>query len=226
MSATGKSTVSRPVREKLIRKGYTFCSDSDCEILLPLYEELGTEMFGTLDAEFALVLYDAASGSYIAARDPIGIRPLFYGYDRKGNILFASEAKNLTGLTESICPFPPGHYYKDGKFICYRDITETTEIHADSLDVLCRNIREKLMAGVKKRLDSDAPMGFLLSGGLDSSLVCAIAASRAGQTHPHLRHRHGKGCHRPEICQGNSRLYRKPSYGNSDDQRAGYKGSP
>ena len=81
-------------------------------------------MFGTLDAEFALVLYDAASGSYIAARDPIGIRPLFYGYDRKGNILFASEAKNLTGLTESICPFPPGHYYKDGKFICYRDITE------------------------------------------------------------------------------------------------------
>ena len=167
----------RPVREKLIQKGYTFCSDSDCEILLPLYEELGTEMFGTLDAEFALVLYDAASGSYIAARDPIGIRPLFYGYDRKGNILFASEAKNLTGLTESICPFPPGHYYKDGKFICYRDITETTEIHADSLDVLCRNIREKLMAGVKKRLDSDAPMGFLLSGGLDSSLVCAIAAS-------------------------------------------------
>ena len=176
MSATGKSTVSA-LSEKTDRKGYTFCSDSDCEILLPLYEELGTEMFGTLDAEFALVLYDAASDSYIAARDPIGIRPLFYGYDRKGNILFASEAKNLTGLTESICPFPPGHYYKDGKFICYRDITETTEIHADSLDVLCRNIREKLMAGVKKRLDSDAPMGFLLSGGLDSSLVCAIAAS-------------------------------------------------
>src|SRR5699024_3593535 len=73
--------------------------------------------------------------------------------------------------------FPPGHYYKDGKFICYRDITAVDKVHSDDLDVLCGNIRDKLIAGVKKRLDSDAPMGFLLSGGLDSSLVCAIAAS-------------------------------------------------
>ena len=71
---------------------------------MPLYEELGTEMFSHLDAEFALVLYDAARNSWIAARDPIGIRPLFYGYDREGAILFASEAKNLEGLTdESRC---------------------------------------------------------------------------------------------------------------------------
>ena len=168
----------RPVKEALIRKGYAFASDSDCEILLPLYEELGTEMFSHLDAEFALVLYDAARNSWIAARDPIGIRPLFYGYDREGAILFASEAKNLEGLTDEIRPFPPGHYYKDGQFICYRDITKVEKVCQDDLEEICRKIHDKLVKGVEKRLDADAPMGFLLSGGLDSSLVCAIAASR------------------------------------------------
>lgn len=167
----------RPMKEKLIRDGYRFKSDSDCEILLPLYEELGVNMFSVLDAEFALVLYDASTRSYIAARDPIGIRPLFYGYDQRGAILFASEPKNLEGLVEKIYPFPPGHYYKDGAFVCYRDITRVDAFHSQDLETICSNIREKLIAGVKKRLDSDAPMGFLLSGGLDSSLVCAIAAS-------------------------------------------------
>lgn len=166
----------RPLKEKLIQKGYTFSSGSDCEILLPLYEEYGLEMFSMLDAEFALALYDASEKTWIAARDPIGIRPLFYGYDQEDAILFASEAKNLVGLVKEIFPFPPGHYYKDGKFVCYRDITEVKEIHNEDLDTICREIRQKLTEGVKKRLDSDAPMGFLLSGGLDSSLVCAIAA--------------------------------------------------
>lgn len=164
----------RPVKDALMKKGYTFESDSDCEILLPLYEEMGTDMFASLDAEFALVIYDAASESFIAARDPIGIRPLFYGYDEDGSILFASEAKNLTGLVSEIFPFPPGHYYKDGAFICYRDITEVSEICHDDLDTICGNIRSRLIAGVQKRLDSDAPMGFLLSGGLDSSLVLSL----------------------------------------------------
>ena len=167
----------RPVKEELIQKGYTFTSGSDCEILLPLYEEMGTGMFERLDAEFALVIYDASSQSWIAARDPVGIRPLFYGYDREGSILFASEAKNLEGLVDDIHPFPPGHYYKDGKFFCYRDITKVGTVCRDSLDTVCADIHDKLIAGVRKRLDSDAPMGFLLSGGLDSSLVCAIAAS-------------------------------------------------
>ena len=171
----------RPVKDELIRKGYTFASDSDCEILLPLYEEMGTDMFARLDAEFALVLYDARAKSWIAARDPIGIRPLFYGYDRDSNILFASEAKNLEGLVDEIFPFPPGHYYKDGEFICYRDITAVPEVCHDDLDTICRNIHDRLIAGVKKRLDSDAPMGFLLSGGLDSSLVCSIAAKKIGK---------------------------------------------
>ena len=102
------------IKQVLQRKGYTFRSESDCEILLPLYKEYGTAMFRMLDAEFALILYDAEEQEFVAARDPIGIRPLYYGYDEKGSIVFASEAKNLVGICGKIMPFPPGHYYKDG----------------------------------------------------------------------------------------------------------------
>lgn len=163
------------LRDGLKKKGYSFQSGSDCEILLPLYQEYGVEMFRMLDAEFAMILYDAKSGGFIAARDPIGIRPLYYGYDGRGAVTFASEPKNLVGLCEHILPFPPGHYYKDGKFVCYRDITEVKAVCRDDLDTICANIREKLISGIKKRLVSDAKVGFLLSGGLDSSLVCAVA---------------------------------------------------
>lgn len=105
-----------------------------------------------LDAEFACIIYDGETGEFIAARDPIGIRPLYYGYDKNHAIVFASEPKNLIGLTDRIMPFPPGHYYKGGQFICYCDIAET--------DTICRMIwkpsAERSMtswwAGVEKRL--------------------------------------------------------------------------
>ena len=165
-----------PLRGELKAKGYVFQSDSDCEVLLPLWREYGTDMFRLLDAEFACVIYDGKTHSFVAARDPFGIRPLYYGYDKNGAIIFASEPKNLVGLTEKIRAFPPGHYYKDGVFFCYNDISAVKEVCRDDLETACRNIREKLIAGVKKRLVADAKVGFLLSGGLDSSLVCAIAA--------------------------------------------------
>ena len=101
----------RREKEELEREGYTFVSDSDCEILLPMYEKYGLDLFARLDAEFACVIYDSARGDLVAARDPIGIRPLHYGYDSEGSIVFASEAKNLVGLCDKIMPFPPGHYY-------------------------------------------------------------------------------------------------------------------
>ncbi len=165
-------------REMLKQKGYTFVSDSDCEILLPLYREYGLSMFQMLDAEFVCILYDGETGEYIAARDPIGIRPLYYGYDKKGVILFASEPKNLVDIVERIMPFPPGHYYKEGKFYCYCDITRVEAVCRDDLETVCQKIHDKLAAGVEKRLVADAKVGFLLSGGLDSSLVCAIAARK------------------------------------------------
>ena len=171
----------RPLKKELEAKGYTFASESDCELILPLYREYGVEMFAKLDAEFAMIIYDAKADRLVAARDPIGIRPLFYGYLADGGILFASEAKNLVGLCERIMPFPPGHYYADGKFVRYADLTTVTEYSRDDLDTVCKKIREKLIAGVEKRLDADAPLGFLLSGGLDSSLVCAISAKLLGK---------------------------------------------
>ena len=166
----------RKTKRELEKKGYVFQSDSDCELLLPMYREYGTEMFEKLDAEFAMLLYDAESGTLIAARDPIGIRPLFYGYSESGHIAFASEARSLVGLVKEIFPFPPGHYYLNGAFHRYCDIAAVSSYRKDDEATVCRNIREKLIAGVEKRLDSDAPLGFLLSGGLDSSLVCSIAA--------------------------------------------------
>lgn len=168
------------IKEELSTK-YTFKSGSDCEIILPMYKEYGTDMFAMLDAEFAMIIYDGSKGEYIAARDPIGIRPLFYGYDDKGVILFASEAINLVGICKKVMPFPPGHYYKDGKFICYCDIAAVKDICHDSLETVCSKIHDKLIAGVEKRLVADAKVGFLLSGGLDSSLVCAIAAKKSGK---------------------------------------------
>lgn len=166
-------------KQKLMDKGYKFKSESDCEILLPLYFEYGTDMFNMLDAEFACIIYDGNKGTWIAARDPIGIRPLYYGYDCKGTIVFASEPKNLIGICKKIMPFPPGHYYKDGEFVCYNNISRPNSTCFDELEIACGKIREKLIAGVKKRLVADAKVGFLLSGGLDSSLVCAIAARKS-----------------------------------------------
>lgn len=164
---------------KALEGKYAFRSDSDCEVLLPLYREYGTDMFAMLDAEFACVIYDGEKGKFIAARDPIGIRPLFYGYDEKGAMIFASEAINLVGLADKIMPFPPGCYCDGGEFVRYSDIADVKEVSKDGVDEACRNIREKLVKGIEKRLVADAKVGFLLSGGLDSSLVCAVAAKKS-----------------------------------------------
>lgn len=170
----------RDIRRTLEEEGYEFHSDSDCETVLYLYEKYHEKMFALLDAEYATVIYDKDSG-FIAARDPIGIRPLFYGYDKDGNIAFASEACLLTPFCSDVIPFPPGHYYKGGEFICYRDISEVKKYTYGDTDEITKNIREKLIKAVEKRLDSDTPVAFLLSGGLDSSLVCSIASRILGK---------------------------------------------
>lgn len=167
--------------KKELEKEYEFKSESDSEIILPMYEKYGVKTFSMLDAEYALIIYDENSDEFIAARDPLGIRPLFYGYTESGKMLFASEAVNLVGLTKKVRPFPPGFYYKNGVFTRYADVTAADKYVTGDLDEICRNIKEKLVAGIEKRLDSDAPLGFLLSGGLDSSLVCAVSAKILGK---------------------------------------------
>ncbi len=170
------------LKEYLKNLGEHFVSESDCEILLPLYERLGCKMFALLDAEFACVIYDGDRNCFVAARDPIGIRPLYYGYDKAGAILFASEPKNLVGVCDKIMPFPPGHFYDNGEFVCYRDMTEARQKADSDLDAITEQIHDKLCRGIEKRLEADEKVGFLLSGGLDSSLVCGVAARLAG--HP------------------------------------------
>ncbi len=167
----------RKTKKELQKKGYQFISESDCELLLPIYLEEKLEMFKHLDAEFACVLFDGKD--FIAARDPIGIRPMFYGFSKVSHdIAFASEAKGLIGFCDEIHPFPPGYYYNKGEFIQYADVTKVKKVSKDDLDTIGKKINKLLTEGVKKRLDSDTPIGFLLSGGLDSSLVCAIASKK------------------------------------------------
>ncbi len=156
---------------------YDYQSESDCEVLLPLYKKYGIKIMSQLlDGEFAFALYDNTKKQYFAARDPMGIRPMFYGYSKYNHeIAFASEAKVLLDLCDDIMPFPPGYYY-DGAFKCYNDLSDVKQFKQGTLDEIGSMIKKDLVEAVLKRLQSDAPIGYLLSGGLDSSLVCAIAS--------------------------------------------------
>ena len=159
-----------------LKNKHIFLSESDCEVLLPLYDELGFYMFNYLDAEFAIVLYDKNLDLLIAARDPLGIRPLFYGYIKNtNNIVFSSEVKGIIDAVDKVNPFPPGHYFDGYKFNKFSDVCDVNEYHNETFDDILHNINDKLTKAVIKRLDSDAEVGYLLSGGLDSSLVCSIA---------------------------------------------------
>jgi asparagine synthase (glutamine-hydrolysing) len=155
---------------------YQYISKSDCEVLLPIYKKEGIKGIAyRADGEYAVVIYDSARKGVFAARDAMGIRPLFYGHTNEGEIVFASEVKALQDLCQNIKPFPPGHYYENGNFYSYKDLSKVEQISDDSHEVVYKKIHDKLVEAVKKRLHADAPMGYLLSGGLDSSLVCAIA---------------------------------------------------
>lgn len=164
------------ILKKSYEKSYQFKSHSDCEVLVPMYRELGIAgLCQQLDAEFAVVIWDHTKQKLLAGRDPIGIRPLFYGYTDDQKIMFASEIKVLTPYCKKVENFPPGFYFDGDKFQKYTDLTTVAQYSSKSLEGHLKDIREKLIEGVRKRLVSDVPVGFLLSGGLDSSLVCAIA---------------------------------------------------
>jgi asparagine synthase (glutamine-hydrolysing) len=155
---------------------HQFISHSDCEVLLPLYETWGIKkLVENLDAEFAFVIWDEQNKIFLAARDPMGIRPLFFGYTKDKKIVFSSEVKSIVKLCTEVFPFPPGHYFDGAHFITYLDLGLVhLPIIQDQTKILS-GIKSLLIEAVHKRLQSDAEIGFLLSGGLDSSLVCAIA---------------------------------------------------
>lgn len=152
---------------------HQFRTKSDSEVIVHLYEEFGYDFLDKLDGDFAFVIVDG--DDFIAARDPIGVKPLYYGKDSEDRLYFASEMKAILDACEEVKAFPPGHYYTPQTgFVQYYQPEWFDETKAvEPLDL--EKIREALIAATKKRLMTDVPLGVLLSGGLDSSLTSAIA---------------------------------------------------
>ena len=156
---------------------YDFQTGSDCEVILALYRDKGPDFLEQLSGIFAFALYDEERDEFLIARDPIGVIPLYIGYDSDGKVYVASELKALEGQCERYEPFLPGHYYwsrEPGMKRYYqRDWTDYAAVKDNPASVTA--IHDALEKAVKRQLMSDVPYGVLLSGGLDSSVVSAIA---------------------------------------------------
>lgn len=176
LSINGEIYNHQEIRKKY-QSSYEFLTHSDCEVILPLYREKGPGFLEELNGIFAFALYDREKDSYLIARDHIGIIPLYTGYDEHGNFFVASELKALEGVCRTITEFLPGHYMysKDGvlKKWYTRDWTEYDNVRDNKSDIAV--LREALENSVHRQLMSDVPYGVLLSGGLDSSVISAIA---------------------------------------------------
>lgn len=167
---------------------YEFQTGSDCEVILALYERYGTDFIDQLNGIFAFVIYDSSTGEYLIARDHVGVIPLYIGHDSDGTVYVASELKALEGQCESYEPFPPGHCLtgKDGgkpQRWYNRDWEDYDSMKWSTSDrkEAVQQVKDGLMAAVKRQLMSDVPYGVLLSGGLDSSVVSAIAKMYAAK---------------------------------------------
>ena len=156
---------------------YEFQTGSDCEVILALYREKGINFLEDLSGIFAFVLYDEEKNEFLIARDPIGVIPLYIGYDSDGTVYVASELKALEGQCERYEPFLPGHYYwsvdPGQKWYYRRDWMQYDAVKDNPASV--EAIHDALEDAVKRQLMSDVPYGVLLSGGLDSSVISAIA---------------------------------------------------
>jgi asparagine synthase (glutamine-hydrolysing) len=157
-----------------ILKQHVFRTKSDSEVIVHLYEEFGYDFLNKLDGDFAFVVIDGED--YIAGRDPMGVKPLYYGIDERGRMYFASEMKPIADQCKTFSTFPPGHYYtpKTGFVKYYKPEYDDYKKATNELDL--KLIRDTLTEATRKRLMSDVPIGVLLSGGLDSSLTSSIAS--------------------------------------------------
>ena len=162
---------------------YNFRTESDCEVILALYEKKGINFLNDLNGIFAFALYDSSNDKYIIARDHMGIIPLYMGWDKDGIFYVSSELKSLEGVCDKIELFPPGHYLESSstdlkkwynpEWVSYHHVKDSqTSIKA---------IHDSLSAAVKRQLMSDVPYGVLLSGGLDSSITSALAKKFASK---------------------------------------------
>jgi asparagine synthase (glutamine-hydrolysing) len=156
---------------------YEFQTESDCEVILALYKEKGPHFLDEMNGIFGFAIYDVENDDYFIARDHIGIIPLYIGWDQHGTFYVASELKALEGYCTKIQLFPPGHYMSstDGEFVQWykREWTEFDAVKENATSI--EAIKIALEAAVKRQLMSDVPYGVLLSGGLDSSVISAVA---------------------------------------------------
>ena len=177
LAVNGEIYNHQGIRERLAGS-YAFQTGSDCEVILALYKEKGAEFLEDLNGIFAFALYDESEHRYLVARDPIGVIPLYVGYDEDGTVYVASELKALEGMCERYEPFPPGHLLDSRDGVIRRWWTRDWFQYEAVKDgpASKESLREALQAAVKRQLMSDVPYGVLLSGGLDSSVISAIAA--------------------------------------------------
>lgn len=159
-----------------LKKEHQWQTKSDCEVLLYLYDEQGPEFLSKIDGIFAFCIYDPETKEYFIARDHIGIVPLYIGWDKDDVLHIASEMKALELYCEKLQEFPPGHYYLGSKkeFVKWYKPEWATTIPTQPVSL--PRLRQELETAVKKQLMCDVPYGVLISGGLDSSLIAAIAA--------------------------------------------------
>lgn len=176
LAVNGEIYNHREIRASFEGK-YDFLTNSDCEVILPLFREKGVALLEELNGIFAFALYDKENDEYLIGRDHMGIIPLYIGYDGHGQMYVASELKALEGVCKNIKEFPAGHYYysKDGEFKQWykRDWMDYDNVKDNKSDV--DTLRQGLEDAVERQLMSDVPYGVLLSGGLDSSIISAVA---------------------------------------------------
>ena len=176
LAVNGEIYNHQEIRERFAGR-YTFQTGSDCEVILALYREKGIHFLENLSGIFAFVLYDEEEDAFLIARDPIGVIPLYIGYDADGTIYVASELKALEGQCGRYEPFLPGHYYWSKslgmKRYYHRDWMQYDAVKGNDASVGA--VRDALLDAVRRQLMSDVPYGVLLSGGLDSSVISAIA---------------------------------------------------
>lgn len=182
LAVNGEIYNHREIREKYKDK-YEFRTGSDCEVILALYRDKGISFLEDLSGIFAFALYDEENDDFLIARDPIGVIPLYIGFDNDGKVYCASELKALEGFCDRYEPFLPGHYYsgKEGKMTRWytRDWSSYDAVKDNETSIPL--LRESLETAVRRQLMSDVPYGVLLSGGLDSSVISAIARKYASR---------------------------------------------
>ena len=182
LTVNGEIYNHRELREEL-KNDYAFQTGSDCEVILALYQKYGKDFIEKLNGIFAFALYDEAEDTYLIARDPIGVIPLYIGHDDEGHLLVSSELKGLEGFASEYRQFPPGYYFfsrdKDYTRWYERDWMDYDNVKDNPASV--QALHDALEAAVRRQLMSDVPYGVLLSGGLDSSITSAIAKKYAAK---------------------------------------------